>query len=141
MIDSRKAAGILTEGDGNNLFLGIGVNVAQTDFPEEYRSKAGSIIQFCPGLEDDSRFILLEKILARLYDEIETSHETGLWRERLMERLYKKGETVTFAEGPVDSARLTEGILSGIGSAGELVIIPKGEKEERAFVTGELKGY
>ena len=150
MIASRKVAGILTEADGKNVFIGVGVNVAQEEFPEEYRSKAGSIIQFCPDLGENARFILLEKILLRLYEEIEkpNASQLGSWQERLTGRLYKKGETVTFAEGssanePIgsESGSVVEGILSGLGPGGELLIIPKGEEKERAFVTGELRVY
>ena len=148
-----KAAGILTETDGKNVFIGVGVNVSQTDFPGEYRSRAVSLIRLSPGLCENARFILLEKILSRLYGEIEKNHEavfpqntaalrdSGRWREPLLKRLYMIGETVTFAEGAAGSTRLTAGTLSGIGPGGEILIIPKGEKEERAFLTGELRVY
>ena len=141
MIGSRKAAGILTEGDGNNVFIGVGVNVAQSEFPEEYRSKAISIAQAVPGMAGDIRFLLLEKILLRLHGEIGAASAGRNWRERLTERLYKKGETVIFVDGAADSKLLIEGTLTGIASGGELLIIPKGEEKERAFVTGELRVY
>jgi len=147
MINGRKAAGILTEADGKTVLIGVGVNVAQEEFPEQYRSRAGSIIQFFPALSENARFDLLEKLLSRLYAEIEKpaaeslTAEGGTWRELLLERLYKKGETVTFAEGPANSEDLVEGILSGLGPGGELLIIPKGEEKERSFITGELRVY
>ena len=143
MIGSRKAAGILTEGDGKNVFIGVGVNIGQREFPEEYRGKAVSIVQALPegsrGPGEDSGFALLEKILSRLYEEIEKPNED--WRERLLSRLYKNGENVCFAEGSADSGRLIEGTISGIGPGGELLIIPKGERKARALITGELKVY
>ena len=158
MISAGKTAGILTEGDGTNVFIGVGVNVGQTEFSEEYRSKAISIAHAVPNLAEDARFSLLEKILYRLHDEIENSPDAAslppdkwltaactqkdsAWRERLAERLYKKRETVVFADGAADSNVLIEGKLSGIGSGGELLIIPNGEDKERAFVTGELRVY
>jgi len=143
MINARKAAGILTETDGKIVYTGVGVNVAQQEFPEEYRSRAGNIIHSFPVLPEDARFDLLEKILSRLYAEIESplSIESQAWRERLLNRLYKKGEIVTFAEGAADSEKLVEGVLSGLGSEGELLIIPRGEEKERAFITGELRVY
>ena len=141
MIGSFKAAGILAEADGNNVYIGAGVNVAQSEFPEGFRSKAGSLIHAYPGLGEDSRFVLLEKILVRLYMELEGEARAGSWREQIMERLYKKGETVIFSEGAADSNTLIEGALSGIGPQGELLIIPKGEEKERAFVNGELRVY
>ena len=152
MIGSRKAAGILTEWDGKTAYIGVGVNVAQSDFPGEYRTKAGSIIQAYPGLGENARFILLEDILSRLYDEIErprldasrekwNDRRRERWRERLDKRLYRRGETVTFMPGAADSGMAVEGILSGIGPEGELLIIPEGEEKERAFVSGELRVY
>jgi BirA family biotin operon repressor/biotin-[acetyl-CoA-carboxylase] ligase len=146
MIGGRKVAGILTEWDGSTVYIGVGVNVSQRDFPGEYKTKAGSIIQAYPDLGENTRFVLLEDILSRLYDEIETprfdaSPENGSWRERLHERLYKRGETVTFIPGVADSGNAVEGTLSGLGPDGELLIIPVGEEKERAFASGELLVY
>ena len=157
MLNFRKVAGILTEGDGNTIFIGVGVNVTQKDFStelstgnQEYRPKAASLIHLHSDLAENARFILLEKILLQLYKEIEKPQEKNQgslgsllesWQERLLKRLYKKGETVIFSEGYSESAPLVEGTLSGIGSGGELLIIPKGEETERAFVTGELRVY
>jgi BirA family biotin operon repressor/biotin-[acetyl-CoA-carboxylase] ligase len=144
---ARKAAGILTEGDGIVMYIGVGVNVFQADFQAEYSLKAGSLIQLSPDLHKDTKFFLLERILFRLHEEIENPEKAGFWHERLSERLYKKGETVTFAEGferqnsPAGSARLVEGVLSGIGQDGELLLLEAGKGRERAFVTGELRVY
>jgi BirA family biotin operon repressor/biotin-[acetyl-CoA-carboxylase] ligase len=154
MAGGRKIAGILTEGDGTRVFIGIGVNVAQTEFPPELRSKAGSIAlalasaaapaDAAPTLSVESRFSLLEKILARLHAELETAEggsDSGAWRERLRARLYRRGEGVCFIEGAADSGKEVTGVLTGIGDGGELLIIPNGETEARAFVTGELRVY
>ena len=139
MIDGRKTAGILTEADGKNVFVGAGVNVAQSEFNTELRSKAGSLIQACPDLPPNARFILLERLLSRLHGEIEKENDP--WRDRLLARLYKKGETVTFAEGSAESPMIITGTISGIGPEGELIIVPEGEEKERGFVNGELRVY
>jgi BirA family biotin operon repressor/biotin-[acetyl-CoA-carboxylase] ligase len=148
MIGNRKVAGILTEWDGKTAYIGVGVNVSQSDFPDEYKTKAGSIIQAFPNLGENARFILLEMILSRLYNEIETpgfdaspKSWCDRWRERLEEQLYMRGETVTFIPGMADSGCVVEGILSGIGPEGELLIIPEGGKKKRAFTSGELRVY
>ncbi|GHV05455.1 hypothetical protein FACS189485_12450 [Spirochaetia bacterium] len=152
MAGDRKIAGILTEGDGTRVFIGIGVNVAQTGFPPELRSRAGSIAlalgRVGSGVPEplpaESRFSLLEKILARLYEELETVEDGGSqdsWRERLTERLYRKGEQVCFVDGAADSGREVTGRLAGIGEGGELLIVPEGETAAQAFVTGELRVY
>jgi BirA family biotin operon repressor/biotin-[acetyl-CoA-carboxylase] ligase len=147
MIDSRKAAGVLTEGDGETLYIGIGVNVAQTVFPEDFRAKATSLAlalgdRGAAALGPESRFLLLEKILPRLHRELGPP-ETGAvpWRERLTERLYCQGCSVRFFPGEADSPRLVEGTLEGIGPEGELLLTPRDAAGPVPFVTGELDVY
>jgi BirA family biotin operon repressor/biotin-[acetyl-CoA-carboxylase] ligase len=145
MIDSRKAAGILTEGDGETLHIGMGVNVAQTGFPEAFRDKATSLaltLGVSVVSKADLRFLLLEKILPRLYRELavpESGNET--WRDRLEERLYNRGCPVRFFPGGVDSGGLVEGLLEGIGPEGEILITPPGASGPLSFSTGELDVY
>ena len=142
MIDSKKAAGILCEADDGNVHLGIGINVMQSKFPEHLRDKATSIVNAIKIAENqhaqEKRFYLLERILVRLYDELETPAGAD-WKTRLEQRLYKKDETVVFIDGAADSGKIVKGCLVGIGCGGELLIKPDGEKEERAFINGELK--
>jgi len=146
---ARKLAGILTEADGGIVHIGMGLNVAQKQFPDFLRSKATSIslaIGAASGGEitAEERFTLLEKILARLYNEIETaggegaSGEAGGWKSRIESRLYKRGEQISFAEGAADSGKMVSGILTGIGPGGELLITPSGGGEPRSFTAGEL---
>jgi BirA family biotin operon repressor/biotin-[acetyl-CoA-carboxylase] ligase len=145
MINSGKVAGILTEGDGETLYIGIGVNVAQTGFPEEFRAKATSLAlalgnSMARGAE--CRFLLLERILPRLYQELTFPEaEDKTWRWRLEDRLYKRGCLVRFFPGGADSGRLVEGILQGIGPEGELLITPQGASGPVPFITGELDVY
>jgi len=141
IIDAKKAAGILCEANGGDVHLGIGVNVAQLEFPDYLREKATSIalVMNKEKMSDEERFILLEMILRRLYDEFAT--EAGeSWKQRLEQRLYKKGAQVVFIEGAAGSGKEIKGQLSGIGSGGELLITPDGLKET-AFITGELVVY
>jgi BirA family biotin operon repressor/biotin-[acetyl-CoA-carboxylase] ligase len=147
-----KAAGILTETDGKTVYIGFGVNTAQTEFPEGLRRKAISIAMAlsaaapspAPGppapLPPESRFTLLEKILARLYQELEAP-ESGDWLPRLEQRLYLRGQPVRFIAGAAGSGRIVEGRLAGIGKAGELLILPPGADKPLAFITGELDVY
>ncbi|MDR3167168.1 MAG: biotin--[acetyl-CoA-carboxylase] ligase family protein [Treponema sp.] len=168
---AKKTAGILAEGDGKTVFIGIGVNLAQTEFSGEYRSKATSIALALadrnadrhsrPGGEDffAVRFRLLEGILSRLFEEFsppEDSPEAKSWRKRLEERLYMRGRAVRFFphSGPAGAApyglggpsgggagEAVEGRLAGIGPKGELLILPEGAPEPLAFVSGELAVY
>ena len=158
IINGKKAAGILCEADDGDVFLGIGINIAQKEFPEHLSNKAESILlsmktnnseqitvnseQFADNGEkmivSDLRFLLLEKILSRLYNELETE-EGKDWRSRLEKRLFKKGEQVVFVEGAADSGKIVKGKLAGIGEGGELLILPEGETEVRSFISGELR--
>jgi BirA family biotin operon repressor/biotin-[acetyl-CoA-carboxylase] ligase len=150
LIAGKKLAGILAEADGGNVHIGSGVNVAQKVFHAHLQEKATSV-SLAAGREIESggRFTLLEKILARLYEGVGDqgsgigdrgvgTEAVGGWRERIEERLYKKGERVCFMQGAVDSGEKVTGILSGIGPGGELLIISDGETEARGFVSGEL---
>ena len=144
MINDKKAAGILCEVIGKDVYLGIGINVMQKNFPEHLMDKATSIIreiyddQKIYNNLKDFRFTLLEKILARLYRELETKAGVD-WKSRLEQRLYKKNEMVTFIDGIADSGKEIKGLLAGIGETGELLLIPSGQTEPHPFFTGELK--
>jgi len=130
-----KAVGILAEAESNSAHIGIGVNVSQKQMPIFLREKATSL-SLASGVEynEADRFKLLEKILLRLHDEIESFN----WRERVEARLYKKGEQVCFAKGAADSGNIITGALAGIGPEGELLITPTGETGTLSFTAGEL---
>jgi BirA family biotin operon repressor/biotin-[acetyl-CoA-carboxylase] ligase len=138
MIDGKKAAGILSEADGGNVHIGIGINASQKEFPPALREKAVSIAIACGrDIAAEDRYNLLEKILERLFTELEYCKDD--WKSRLEQRLYKKGEPVIFIEGAAGSEKKITGILEGIGENGELLIVPDGEKVSRSYITGELK--
>ena len=134
-----KIAGILIESDGNNVYIGIGVNIFQLEFPEALKSKAGSLIHFLDNLHDNTRLNILEHFLSFMHREIGVVKDE--WQQPIHSKLYMIGENVKFAEGGPLSEQIIEGKLSGMGSEGELLITPNGEKEEKAFHTGELRIY
>jgi BirA family transcriptional regulator, biotin operon repressor / biotin---[acetyl-CoA-carboxylase] ligase len=140
MIGSKKVAGILCEADGGNVHLGIGINVAQKEFPLHLKEKAASIaLSSGMHLTPNDRFILLEKLLRSLYDELgAVPNGKDDWKSRLEQRLFKKGEQVIFIDGVADSGNEVRGTLVGIGQCGELLITPDGETNARSFITGEL---
>lgn len=147
MIGNQKIAGILTEGDGKRTYIGVGVNVAQTQFPAFLRKKATSIALACNSgsgtrsLAPEDRFLLLEKILTELFREITAPEADDGWRIRLLDRLYMRNHIVHFIPGAADSPVLVKGLLQGIGPLGELLIVPKGSTEPVSFITGELDVY
>ena len=135
----RKTAGILAEGDGQRVYVGVGVNVHQRVFPEGIRDKAGSLaLALGPAaLPDNERFSLLEAFLGRLRADIEGP--AADWRERLEERLYRKDSRARFIAGPAGAGRAVEGRICGVGEGGELLL--RTENGIEAFVTGELEVY
>jgi BirA family transcriptional regulator, biotin operon repressor / biotin---[acetyl-CoA-carboxylase] ligase len=142
----KKAVGILCEADGGNIHLGIGINAAQKEFPSHLREKAISIA-LAAGLDisQDERYVLLEKILSRLYDELSAAQDGEAGnitnvnlKSRLEQKLYKKDEQVLFIEGAAGSGKEVKGRLTGITEDGELLIVPNGEEQSRSFVAGEL---
>jgi BirA family biotin operon repressor/biotin-[acetyl-CoA-carboxylase] ligase len=141
MLNGKKIAGILTEadikGDDTRVFIGIGVNLSQRDFPPAYASKASSLLKegFTRAAEANAGFELIEEILSHLYQ----THSA--WLSLLIPRLYRLNETVSFVPGAADSGKALSGKLIGIGEAGELLFIPQGETESRAYTTGELRVY
>jgi BirA family biotin operon repressor/biotin-[acetyl-CoA-carboxylase] ligase len=165
IIGCQKAAGILTESDGKVVYIGVGVNLAQTEFPEELRAKATSIALALRDLPDrrapdeavardlgrafspGAAHRLLELFLARFHAELEipasgsAGAESADWRRRLEQRLYMRGKRVTFLEGPVGQPRTIQGTLEGISPAGEILIRGDGTETARSFVTGELQIY
>jgi len=140
MINSRKTAGILCEAESGNVHIGIGINTAQKIFPAYLQEKAASIaIAANTDVTLNDKFILLEKILEQLHEELISAEKIKTWKTRLENRLYKKGSNVIFIEGEADSGREIKGCLCGIGETGELLILPDGGKTARSFFTGELK--
>jgi BirA family biotin operon repressor/biotin-[acetyl-CoA-carboxylase] ligase len=146
----KKVAGILTEarftpGNQNgSVYIGIGVNLAQTKFPPELAGKAISIALALQATDrtmlKKRRFVLVEKILTALYEELNSGDG---WRERLKDWLYMCGQKVKFIPGPPQEdgkeGEVVEGILEGIGPGGEIVLTVDGAR--RSFITGELKVY
>jgi BirA family biotin operon repressor/biotin-[acetyl-CoA-carboxylase] ligase len=143
---ARKVVGILAEADGGNVHVGIGVNVSQREFPQSLKEKAMSIgIASGREITYTERYVLLEKILAYLYTEIETANNMAngeTWGKRIEEKLYKKGKQVSFAIGAADSHDIVTGIVSGIGRGGELLVLIAEDSESGekllSFASGEI---
>jgi BirA family biotin operon repressor/biotin-[acetyl-CoA-carboxylase] ligase len=137
---AKKVAGILSESDGKTVFIGIGVNMAQTQFSEGLREKATSVSLACGvALESGDRFQLLEKLLFYLYREERQTDDS--WRERLSARLYLKDAHVRFITGGTGSGEAVEGTLLGVGEDGALLLLRNETGEVEAFLTGELDVY
>lgn len=133
LIRGRKAAGILCESSGGRCCLGVGVNCGKPP-GSGFRIEATGLAEELGTPVD--RFRILELFLARL---AETLAEEG-WREEVSRRLWLLDRPARFRTGLADpgspGARTLEGIVRGVGPAGELLL----ETAEgiRALVSGEL---
>jgi len=153
-----KAVGILAEAEGGTVNIGIGINIAQKSFPPELAEKACSIAQILSqsagkgktadqeaALLAEKRYALLELILTRLHEELESASNATV-RERLEKKLYMKGRQVCFIPGLPEEISANanpekiEGILQGVSENGEILITADTEKT-LSFITGELKVY
>ncbi|MDR0539583.1 MAG: biotin--[acetyl-CoA-carboxylase] ligase [Spirochaetaceae bacterium] len=141
MLDNKKLCGILTESDGNYVFIGIGVNVFQRGFTSapDAVSIEGALQKKAASMRisaaADPRFLLLETILRFLCAGLETN---AAWNEAVSERLYMKGRRVSFAEGAAESGAVLTGELLGIDTDGALLLACGGGAEPRRCVAGEL---
>jgi len=136
-LKARKICGILCESDGRAVYIGTGINLAQTSFPLELLAKATSCWMETGHSLD--RFELLDTFIQRLRSVLDD--ESDAWRDELDRRLYLKNRRVRFESGAAGSGRIMEGILAGIAKDGELLIIEDGKGEPSAYANGELLVY
>jgi BirA family transcriptional regulator, biotin operon repressor / biotin---[acetyl-CoA-carboxylase] ligase len=142
MIGDRKVAGILCESAGAlapRAFAGIGLDCNQTRFPPSLEGRATSLATEL-GREVD-RWKILELLLVRLAARLSTGPEGWSWREAATERLWRRGEAISFLpglEGRSKGGVSIRGILEGVDEEGSVLIRAAGEEEARAYPAGEL---
>ncbi|MBQ1325782.1 MAG: biotin--[Solobacterium sp.] len=117
-LEERKVAGILCESprlaDGTvpGIIIGIGVNIAQKEFPEDLRGKAGSLQ--CPDLD---RNILAADLTERLLYWCTPGRHKDLL-EQYRRHCFILGRTVSFVR---DGITIT-GTAAGINDSGNLIV-------------------
>jgi BirA family transcriptional regulator, biotin operon repressor / biotin---[acetyl-CoA-carboxylase] ligase len=152
MLGDRKAAGILCESaasgtsagaSATQVFAGIGLNCNQIRFPDALAEKATSLALELGRKVD--RWAILELFLARLAAGLGTGPEglpeAGDWHKAATERLWRRGEAISFLPGVAARAERALpllGILEGLDEEGSLLIRAKGEEAARAYAAGEL---
>lgn len=133
----RKVCGILIENSikGAQLkhsIIGIGINVNQQDY--EDLPRAASLAQISG--EVYNRDVLLYQLLANLKTKLSGVGDKGNAHQRASyrERLYRRGETVSFehAAGSFDA------IVEGVTDSGELQLL-KDNGEIESFARGEIR--
>ena len=121
LVNGRKVAGILCEKDSDNVIAGIGVNVRERVFPEEFSSRATSLAL----LGCDESFLVIERIrdlilssLSDIFDEWKEGGFGAIYeRVSLLDAL--KGTYLTIVQTD-DDASPSRGICGGILPDGSL---------------------
>ena len=124
LVANRKVCGILCEYSAPWLYVGVGLNLLQREFPEDLTGRATSV-----ALETEApdRALLLHGILSEIGDD----HSD--WREDVNRRLWRKGERTTIS---MPDGSLIAGTLVGIDEDGSLVVSHAGTQTR--VTAGEL---
>lgn len=119
LVRGRKAAGLLCEASDRGCFLGVGVNCgrpADTGF----RTAASGLSEELGAPVD--RFLLLELFLGRLAEALDEED----WPGEVARRLWLRGRPARFRTGLAEpggpGSVVLDGVVSGIGPAGELIL-------------------
>ena len=123
-VEGKKIAGILCERNGDNVIVGIGVNVGQTEFDKEIADRATSLAIVAPALISCLPSPVLS-VRAAVLCEIDRCY--SCWREKGFAAVYSeiaaidclKGREIAVRQTDDDSAPLT-GVSNGIMLDGSL---------------------
>ena len=124
LIDGKKLAGILCERNGDNVIVGIGVNVNQTEFAPEIADCATSLSLIAPDLVSRLSSPVLSVRTAVLR---ELDRWYGLWRTNGFAAVYPEIAAVDYLKGLKIAVRQTDidsipvaGVCVGIRPDGSL---------------------
>ena len=119
LIGGRKVCGILCERNGDNVIVGIGLNVNQKEFPEEIASRATSLLKELglPVEVNHMRDAILER-LASLVRDWRRNGFAAAW-PRIAELDFLKGQTISVVRTDTDAAP-SSGVCGGIQPDGSL---------------------
>ena len=101
LINGKKIAGILCERNGDNVIVGIGVNVRQRVWPKELNGRATSLLQ-----ETGKEFKVAQVRNAALG---QLGKWYGIWREKGFAAVYPEIAAVDLLRGRTVSVRQTDG--------------------------------
>ena len=125
VISRKKICGMLTElhmkpdNTIDDVVIGVGINVNMTEFPEEIREIAGSVLSETGTRLDRSALVATcMKKFEKNYEAFERTSDLSEIRENYEARLVNKGERVRI----LDPAGEFEAIGCGITDRGALVV-------------------
>ncbi len=108
LIHGAKTCGILCEGRGGRIHIGIGLNLNQERFAVESAAFPPTSLALATGRRHE-----LRAVLVLLLDLLRRDLRDSDWRRRVEARLFRDG--VTCADG-------SSGRIAGIGDHGELLV-------------------
>ncbi|MBO7720956.1 MAG: hypothetical protein J6T01_00965, partial [Kiritimatiellae bacterium] len=100
LVDGRKIAGILCERHGDNVIVGIGVNVRQREWPAELEGRATSVLE-ATGLS-------VKTVRVRNAVLGELGKWYGIWREKGFAAVYPELAALDALNGRFLSVRQTD---------------------------------
>jgi len=130
----RKLAGILCESSGGTIYAGIGINCAQSTFPEGFRLDPSSIL-LETGLSASP-----EQLATQIVEAFrKLARQPATWKSEYESMMAYRGSSVRFRPG-IDPVPI-EGKLLGVDEEGSLIIeVYSGQKRvARHFASGELE--
>jgi BirA family biotin operon repressor/biotin-[acetyl-CoA-carboxylase] ligase len=144
VIDKKKICGILTELHMNpdnsirDFVIGVGINVNMTDFPDEIKGVAGSLLTQTG--KRVNRSLVVARVMERFeenYEKFQMGYDLSYLKEQYESRLINKGEKVKILDSgktggtPAawDVRGGTIGTALGITDLGELLVDVTGEQE------------
>lgn len=134
LCDGRKIAGLLCETSGSTVYVGIGLNCLQEEFPTGFNTDPGSIYMQTgkkPELND------MAAGLAKAFHGL-LGAPSG-WKNEYESAMAWRQRRVCFVPG-IDSPPV-HGILLGIDDGGSIIMSLDGEPTRRSFASGELRRY
>ncbi len=143
VIDKKKICGILTELHMNpdnsirDVVIGVGINVNMTDFPDEIKGVAGSLLTQTGARVN--RSLVVARVMERFeenYEKFQMGYDLSYLKEQYESRLINKGEKVKILDSgktggtPAawDVRSGTVGTALGITDMGELLVDVTGEQ-------------
>ena len=125
-VGGKKIAGILCERNGDNVIVGIGVNVGQTEFDKEIADRATSLRRLIE--QSNNRTIRIAQVRNAVLGQLGKWY--GIWREKGFAAVYPeiaavdllRGRTVSVRQTDGDSSPMT-GVSNGIMLDGSLDVV------------------
>lgn len=121
-VDEKKIAGILVEAGSDFVIIGIGINVNSIGFSEELSATS---LREATGMKLERAEVLQAVINRMAHHTADLSNDFSHRLKSIRERCALTGQRVSF----LAADRRREGIVHGIGPAGELLIEIDGETE------------